>query len=725
MNKIYLCLISLGIFAPNLFGQDYATIQKALEAERNLKYEKAIKFYKCALEGEKNTEYLHYKIGKNYFNRNDYESSIYHMEKANKLMKDSMNYHFDMYHLYSVTGYSALAKESFIRYINLCPTCVKSDLLPGGQSNKFLYSKPVKEPELMGYESGKSEYYSYIMDDNKLHTLNANKPCKSNISPLNFKENLSYSYSCSDFMFFDVKRNKQPDRAGGHRYGPFTMSKSKEDIYVTRLDKKYNRMFIYYSKSESTSKDNNFRRFRPLEIEIDKGGYDYIHPMLTEDGKHLIFASNQPGGLGGYDLWIGEIEAESKLKNVKNLGTYVNTPGDECFPTIYDDRVIFFASNGHYGLGNLDMYVGVRGKGARFNRTYNLGANFNSENDDYALFYHQKKNVGFFTSNRELNDCEKPSDRIFKQSFDKVKTTITVRDELKRPVSGIKVSIPSEKVEMKTNQLGQITTSVSPLGYKKVVVSGDYHQLVDTSLYPFESKLDIVTRRNIPKDVVTFALLTHPFENTYSNVYYKITNTADCSNYSGYTDEAGIGQVVLYLNEEYKMEVPELGFVSKVMKFAADKNKIFVSSDLPTKKEETVANVSPPAKVTAPPVTEKFKDNLTIYYETTQWNISESMDRQMQYFIRELNKNPNARLEISSHTDCQGDSKTNLVLSRQRLAEVTKLFFSRGANETQMIGRYFGEEKPANSCRCDGDNNYSCSNEELRKNRRTEVRLIK
>ena len=121
------------------------------------------------------------------------------------------------------------------------------------------------------------------------------------------------------------------------------------------------------------------------------------------------------------------------------------------------------------------------------------------------------------------------------------------------------------------------------------MISGDYHQLVDTNLYPFETRLDVITRRNIPKDFVTFALLSHPFENTYPNVYYKITNTVDCSNYSGYTDEAGIGQVVLYINEEYKVEVPELTYVSPVMKFTADKNKIFVTSDLPTKKAETSA----------------------------------------------------------------------------------------------------------------------------------------
>jgi outer membrane protein OmpA-like peptidoglycan-associated protein/tetratricopeptide (TPR) repeat protein len=719
MNKFFKSLLMLCLLASKLVAQDYATIQKALKAERSHNYCKAIKFFNSALEKDPGKEYIHYKLGKNYYNRNEYETAIYHMEQAKNLMKDSMNYHFDMYHLYSVTGYSALAKESFIRYINLCPTCVKSDLLPGGQSNKFLYSRPVKEPELMGYESAKTEYYPYIMDDNKIQTLNAKKPCKSNSSPLNFKENLTYSYSCSDFMFFDVKQYKQPDRAGGHRYGPFSLAKNKKEIYVTRLDKSKNRMFIYHSNREEESDEGVFRKFIHLEIEIDKGGFDYIHPMLTDDNKYLIFSSNQPGGLGGYDLWIGEIENETKLKNVKNLGTYVNTPGDECFPTVYDDKVIFFASSGHYGLGKLDIYAGVRGKGNRFNRTYNLGANFNSENDDYALFYHRKKNVGFFSSNRYVDGKDYHSDRTYKQSFDKIKTTITVKDELKRPVSGMKVSIPSEKVEMQTNQLGQITASLSPIGYKKVVVSGDFHQLVDTSLYPFETRLDVEARRNLPKDFVTFSLLSHPFENAYPNVFYKITNTADCSNYSGYTDEAGIGQVILYLNEDYKVEVPELGFVSPVMKFTADNNKIFVTSDMPAKREEPVAAASAEVNV------EKVNDKFAIYYETTQWNITSDIDKKMKYVIMELNKNPNYRLELSAHTDCQGDAKTNMVLSRQRLAEAIKLFFSRGANESQIVGRYFGEEKPANNCHCDGNNNYDCSNEEMKMNRRTEVRLIK
>lgn len=724
MNKLYLFLTFCILTHLQSYSLDnYAIIQKALGAERDYKYAKAIKYYRCALTNDPTNEYLQYKLGKNYFNQNDYESAIYHMEKASRLMKDSMNYHFDMYHLYSVTGYTALAKESFIRYVNLCPSCVKSDLLPGGQSNRFIYSKPIKEAELMGYDPDRTEYYSYIIDDNRIQTLNQKQCCQETSRATDFEKNMAYLYSCHDFMFFDVTRNRMPLANKNHRYGPYTISQDKQKLYITKFDKDADRMFIYYSKRDTNEEYRDWRGFEPLEIEIDKGNYDYIHPMLTEDGKYLIFASNQPGGLGGYDLWIGEISNNTKLKNIKNLGTYVNTPGDECFPTIYDDKVIFFASNGHYGLGNLDIYAGVRGKNDKFNRTFNLGNNFNSADDDYALFYHKKKNVGYFTSNRFRNECDMSFDRIYKQGFDRVKARVTVKDELNRPIENIKVSIPAEKFDGKTNQTGQISTTINPAGYKKIIVASDNHELVDTAFYPFETDMTIIARRKLPKDMIMFSLLSHPFENAFPNVYYKITNTADCTNYSGYTDESGVGQVVMYANEDYRVEVPELGYVSPKMKFeVAKNNKVFVSSDLPAK-ENVVETKSAPAvssKVETP-----LKDNFTIYYETTQWAISQDIDRQIQYVIAQLNQHPSYRLELQSHTDCQGDAKANLVLSKMRLDEAIKYFFSRGASEAQIVGRYFGESKPANNCQCDGANNYDCSNEELRKNRRTEVKLIR
>lgn len=722
MNKIYAFLLGMCFISFSATSQDYETIQKALNAERVYKYAKAIKYYNCALSEDPQNEYLHYKLGKNYFNRNEYETSIYHMEKAKNLMKDSMNYHFDMYHLYSVTGYTALAKESFIRYVNLCSSCVKSDLLPGGKSNLLIYHKPVKEPQLMGYDPDRTEYYSYIIDDNRIQTLNTKTSCKEFSRPSDFQKQMTYLYSCHDFMFFDVKRNKLPQTTGRRKYGPYTISQDKQDLYITRYDPKSDRLFIYFSNRDSTEKRRDWSDFIPLSIDIDKGNYNYMHPMLTNDGKHLIFSSNQPGGLGGYDLWIGEISQKSKIKNIKNLGTYVNTPGDECFPTIYDDKVIFFASNGHYGLGNLDIYAGVRGDSKdRFNRTYNLGNNFNSVDDDYALFYHHKKNIGYFTSNRFRNECDKPFDRIYKQSFDKIKTTVTVRDELNRPVEGIKVSIPSEKIEAQTNKFGQVVSTISPMGYKKLIVKGENHEMVDTNLFPFETNLNLTARRSLPKDMITFNLVSHPFENPYPNTFYKITNTTDCNNYSGYTDESGYGQVMMYANEEYRVEVPSIGYISPKMRFEKSGNKIFVSSDIPEKVVEPAKTISTEKKVVEEPMQDKF----TIYYESTQWNITTLIDKQIQYVIKQLNQNPNYRLEIDAHTDCQGDAKANMALSRLRLDETIKYFFSRGASESQMIGKYFGESKPVNNCQCDSYEGYDCSNEDLRKNRRTEVRLVK
>jgi outer membrane protein OmpA-like peptidoglycan-associated protein/tetratricopeptide (TPR) repeat protein len=720
MNKL-VTFISLIIIAFSLNAQEYKTIQKAISAENEYKYDKAIKHLNTALESDPENQYIHYKLGKNLYNQNKYEDAIYHMEQAKPLMKDSMRFQFDLYHLYSVTGYNAFAKEAFVKYVTLCPSCVESDLLPGKSSNKLMYRKPVKEPELMGYETNKSEYYPYIINDNQIQLLNVKVDKSKPTNALHFSEYLTTDYANHDFLFYDVNQYKQIHKANGYLYGPFTLNKTLNKIYITRWDRATERMTIFYS-TKIDSSDKGWIRYKKVNIDIDKGNYNYIHPMLTKDEKHLIFSSNQPGGLGGYDLWMGEITDDLTLKNVKNLGTYVNTPGDECFPTIYDNSVMFFASNGHYGFGNLDMYAGVKSRGGRYMKTYNLGNRFNSVNDDYAIFYNAKKNTSFFTSNRFKNSSDSQSfDRIYKQSFDKINATISIVDEQNKGLTDLNVSIPSENINKATDQRGNVNVAVNPLSTKKVVIAGGKYQAIDTILSPFESTLKLVAKRNVPKDNISFALMSHPYEKTYGNVPYKLTNLSENKVYTGITNESGLGNITLYADDEYKVEVPSMDFVKNNVKFnGLSVEKFYVKSDLPP---ATEVNAKPAESATA--VETPLSDNLTLYYATSQWEITDEVNRQIQYIVTTLNQNPNYKLELSSHTDCQGDEGANITLSRQRVAEAKKLFFMRGVAEAQMVGKFYGEAKPLFNCNCDQFNNYSCSPEDMRKNRRTEVKIIK
>jgi peptidoglycan-associated lipoprotein len=126
------------------------------------------------------------------------------------------------------------------------------------------------------------------------------------------------------------------------------------------------------------------------------------HPCVSEDGKFLIFASDMPGGFGGRDLWWSEYDKKSDLwSKPTNLGPEINTPGDELFPTFGKNGDLFFSSNGHPGIGGLDIFRAPKvGEEFKWENAQNLGYPINSEAPDYAL-YELDERKGYFTSERK------------------------------------------------------------------------------------------------------------------------------------------------------------------------------------------------------------------------------------------------------------------------------------------------------------------------------------
>ncbi len=126
------------------------------------------------------------------------------------------------------------------------------------------------------------------------------------------------------------------------------------------------------------------------------------HPCPTEDGNGLIFAGDLPGGQGGMDLWYTEYDRRSdSWSEPINLGPEINSPGDELFPTFAMNGDLLFSSNGHKGLGGLDLFRSEKiGEGLEFGDPVNLGTPLNSDLDDFHLTETSPK-TGFFTSNRK------------------------------------------------------------------------------------------------------------------------------------------------------------------------------------------------------------------------------------------------------------------------------------------------------------------------------------
>ena len=137
------------------------------------------------------------------------------------------------------------------------------------------------------------------------------------------------------------------------------------------------------------------------ELPFDSNNYSTAHPALSPDGKTLYFASDMPGTLGQSDLYKVIINDDGSFGIPENLGNTINTEGRETFPFVNDENEIYFASDGHPGLGGLDIFVSKINADGTFSEVQNVGADVNSPKDDFAYLIDTKSRRGFFTSNRD------------------------------------------------------------------------------------------------------------------------------------------------------------------------------------------------------------------------------------------------------------------------------------------------------------------------------------
>lgn len=128
----------------------------------------------------------------------------------------------------------------------------------------------------------------------------------------------------------------------------------------------------------------------------------YAHPAVSPDGQWLYFTSDMPGGMGGLDIWRVRITAAG-TGGVENLGAPINTPGNESFPTFRLNGDLYFSSDGHPGMGGLDIYIAYPNTGVNGQPSYRLyhpGYPLNSQGDDFGMTFEGPYNRGFFCSNR-------------------------------------------------------------------------------------------------------------------------------------------------------------------------------------------------------------------------------------------------------------------------------------------------------------------------------------
>ncbi len=179
--------------------------------------------------------------------------------------------------------------------------------------------------------------------------------------------------------------------------GPATFTRDGKTIYFTRNHKsssgeKVKKLQIL----SATRKGGGWSQPKPLSI--NSKGYNVAHPSISADGQFLYFMSDMPGSKGGSDIYVSRKSGDS-WGAPQNLGSEINTKGNEAFPFIHPDGTLYFSSDAHEGMGGLDIHI-ARNNNGKWTRIKNMGFPVNSAKDDFGIIVDKDYHNGYFSSNR-------------------------------------------------------------------------------------------------------------------------------------------------------------------------------------------------------------------------------------------------------------------------------------------------------------------------------------
>ncbi|MFN6081195.1 MAG: OmpA family protein [Bacteroidota bacterium] len=233
----------------------------------------------------------------------------------------------------------------------------------------------------------------------------------------------------------------------------------------------------------STGQGSEWSIPEPLSFSTDS--FTCGHPYLSKDGQTLYFTSDMPGGEGGKDIWMVTYSKKGKSwGDPINLGPTINTEGDEMFPYMHEDGTLYFSSNGHVGLGGVDIFFS-KGEATDWSTPINMKSPINSGGDDFSLILDKTKESGYFSSNREGG---KGQDDIYRFRMTPLVFTLSgvardlkTRELLASTILTITNSTDTGKLIIKTDARGFYKITLKPkTDYELFGAHEDYY---DSKIY--------------------------------------------------------------------------------------------------------------------------------------------------------------------------------------------------------------------------------------------------
>lgn len=252
-------------------------------------------------------------------------------------------------------------------------------------------SSPVILRDKLYYVSEKTRsprMFFALSDEETQFIGGAIKKDSVNLFPSVISEKLHTLPVCGAFCF-------SPD--GAYLY--FTRAVSNRELKIKSQTPFYKFQLYILTMSTLNNVEPEIKKFKYNQPE-----YNFMHPVISRDGKKLFFASDMKGSLGGKDIFMCEWSANGWSKPV-NVGSQVNSPGNEVYPGIAEDNTLYFSSDHIPGLGGLDIfYASPSTTGDKlFENAVHAGANLNSRFDDFGIFILKGGKKGYFSSNRKNN----------------------------------------------------------------------------------------------------------------------------------------------------------------------------------------------------------------------------------------------------------------------------------------------------------------------------------
>jgi outer membrane protein OmpA-like peptidoglycan-associated protein len=464
------------------------------------------------------------------------------------------------------------------------------------------------------------------------------------------------------------------------------------------------------------------------EFTYNSADYACGHPTLSPDGKTLYFTSDMPGGFGGADIYACQINAKGEFEKPVNLGANVNTSGQEMFPWIGADELLYFSSNGRPGLGGLDLFAAPRdGKMA----AKNLGLSINSINDDFAVTFLADGKSGYIASNKKGSDDIYAIKKLQDIRFNAL-IKGTVIDQNNQTI------LPFASVTVK-DQNGNIVTET------KADANGNYQfEVAPGANYTVSAKLDkyegATSQLTVPNEATTVQQNLGLAKQDNYAIRLLVTNATTKSAISGVAVVINdIKKASTLINESTTVS----GDVKKTLKGyqVGDEINLKIELTAPGYLKKTVEYKGKIDQAGVIQLHEKLNIELQpvalgadlakmlsikpIYFDLGQFNIRKDAAIELDKIVKVMNENPTMVIELGSHTDCRSSVQFNQTLSSNRAKASAEYIQKRISNPSRISGKGYGESRLLNDCGCEGTVKSTCTEAQHQLNRRTEFIIIK